>query len=91
MKNYFLLILNKDYKDTFIQNFISDVESSNKCRMYREIKTVYKCEHYMDCNIRHALRMYYTKFRLSSHKCLVERARWRKDKIPYHRKNMLTV
>ena len=42
-------------KDTFIQNCISDVESSNKCRMYREIKTVYKCENYMDCNIRHDL------------------------------------
>ena len=28
--------------------------------MYREIKTVYKCENYMDCNIRHDLRMYYT-------------------------------
>ena len=26
-------------KDTFIQNCISDVESSNKCRIYREIKT----------------------------------------------------
>ena len=29
-------------KDTLIQNCISVVESSNKCRMYREIKTVYK-------------------------------------------------
>ena len=66
------------------QNCISDVESSNKCRMYREIKTVYKCENYMDCNVRHDLRMYYTKFRLSSHKFLVERARWRKEQIPYH-------
>ena len=28
--------------------------------------------------------MYYTKFRLSSHKFLVERARCRKDKIPHH-------
>ena len=28
--------------------------------------------------------MYYTKFRLSSHKVLVKQARWRKDKIPYH-------
>ena len=25
-------------KDTFIQNCTSDVESSNKCRMYREMK-----------------------------------------------------
>ena len=52
--------------------------------MYREIKTVYKCENYMDYKIRRDLRMYYTKFRLSSHTFLVERARWRKDKISYH-------
>ena len=52
--------------------------------MYREIKTVYKCENYMDCNIRHDLRMCYTQFRLSSHKFLVERTRWRKEQIPYH-------
>ena len=52
--------------------------------MYRKIKTVYKCENFMDCNIRHDLMMYYTKFRPSSHKFLVERARWRKDKISYH-------
>ena len=38
----------------------------------------------MDCNIRHDLRMYYTKFRLSSHKFLVEGSRWRKEQIPYH-------
>ena len=38
----------------------------------------------MDFNLRHDSRMYYTKFRLSSHKFLVERARWRKDKILYH-------
>ena len=71
-------------KDTFIQKCTSEIERSNRCRMYREIKTVYQCENYMNCNIRHDLRMYYTKFRLSSHKFLVERARWRKDKIPYH-------
>ena len=80
----FLVNLEQRLRGTFIQNCISDVESSKKCRMYREIKTVYKCENYMDCNIRHDLRMYYTKFRPSSHKFLVERARWRKDKIPYH-------
>ena len=70
--------------DTCIENCISDVDSSNKCRMYREIKPVYKCEHFMDCNIRYDLRMYCTKFRLSNHKFLVERARWCKNKIPYH-------
>ena len=80
----FLANFEQRLKDTFIQNCISDVESSNKCWMYKEIKTVYKCENYMDCNIRHDLRMYYIKFRLSSHKFKVERARWRKDKIPYY-------
>ena len=79
----FLANFEQRLKDTFIQNYISDVESSNKCRMYREIKTVYKCENYMDCNIRHDLRLYYTKFRLSGHNFLVERARWRKEQIPY--------
>ena len=47
-------------KDTFIQKCTSEIESSNSSRMYREIKTVYQCENYMDCNIRHDLRMYYT-------------------------------
>ena len=32
------------------------------------------------------LRMFYTKFRLSSHKFLIERARWHKTVIPYHEK-----
>ena len=52
--------------------------------MYREIKTVYKCQNDVDCSIRHDLRIYYTKFELSSHTFLVERTRWCKDKIPYH-------
>ena len=64
--------------------WVKYTRDGNICWMYREIKTVYKCENYMDCNIRHDLRMYYTKFRLSSHKFLVERARWRKEQIPYH-------
>ena len=57
--------------------------------MYREIKIVYKCENVMDCNISHDLRMYYTNFRLSSHKFMVERALWRKDKISYHERTCL--
>ena len=85
----FLANFEQRLKDTFIQNCISDVESSNKCRMYREIKTVYKCENYMDCNIKYDLRMYYTKFRLSSHKFLVVRARWRKEQISYHERTCL--
>ena len=73
-------------KDTHIQRCNGDMIliNCNKCRTYREIKAVYKCETYLDCNIRHDLRMFYTKFRLSSHKFLIERARWHKTVIPYH-------
>ena len=37
----------------------------------------------MSCEIKQHLRVNYTKLRLSSHKFLVERARWHKVKIPY--------
>ena len=37
----------------------------------------------MNCNIRRDVRVCFTKLRLSSHKCLVERARWLKVKVPY--------
>ena len=60
----FLVNFEQRLKDTHIQKCIGDMNSSNKCRMYREIKAVYKCEKYMDCNIRHDLRMFYTKCRL---------------------------
>ena len=43
-------------KDIFIQKCTGDIESSYRCRMYMEIKTVFNCENYMDCNIRHDLR-----------------------------------
>ena len=35
------------------------------------------------CNIRRDVRVCFTKLRLSSHKFLVERARWLKVKVPY--------
>ena len=91
-KKTLLFVANFEQKKySFMQKYISDIESSNKYRMYRDSKTVYKCEHYMDCNIRHDLRVYYTQFRLSSHTFLVERAQWHKDKIPYHEIHMLIV
>ena len=62
---------------------MGDMNSNTKCRTYREIKAVYKCETYMDYNIRHNLRMFYTKFVLSSHRFLIERARWHTTVIPY--------
>ena len=77
----FLANFEQRLKDTPIQKCIGDMNSSNKCGMYREIKAVYKCKNYMDCNIRHDLRMFYTKFRLISHK--FERARCHKTVISY--------
>ena len=70
-------------KNEFIQKCFSDIRNSDRCRLYKEIKTVFCCESYMNCEIKQNLRVNYTKLRLSSHKFLVERARWRKVKIPY--------
>ena len=70
-------------KDEFIQKCFSDIRNSDRCRLYKEIKTVFCCESYMNCEIKQNLRVNYTKLRLSSHKFLVESARWRKVKIPY--------
>ena len=67
----FLANFEKRLKDTHIQKCMGDMNSSKKCRTYREIREGYRCENYMDCNIRHDLRMFYTIFRLSSHKFLV--------------------
>ena len=80
----FLANFERRLRDTHIQKCIGDMNNNNKCKTYSEIKAVYKCETYMDCNIRHDLRMFYTKCRLSSHKFLIERARWHKTVIPYH-------
>ena len=61
-------------KDEFIQKCFTDIRDSDRCRLYIEVKTVFGCESYMNYNIR---------LRISSHKFLVERARWLKVKVPY--------
>ena len=65
-----------------IQKWFSDIQNSDRCRLYKEIKIVFCCESYMSDKIKQNLRVNYTKLRLSSHKFLVETARWRKAKIP---------
>ena len=47
--------------------------------MYKEIKQVHKPEAYLTVNIRTS----FTKFRLNSHKLLVERGRWTISKLDY--------
>ena len=51
--------------------------------MYKEIKQVHKQERYLTINIYKNLRTAFTKFRLSSHKLLVERGRWKSLKLDY--------
>ena len=55
----------------------------SRCRLYKEIKTVLGCKSNINCNIRRDLRVCFPNLRLSSHKVLVERARWLKEKVPY--------
>ena len=74
----FLATFEQRLKDEFIQKCFSDIRNSDRCRLYKEIKTVFECESYMNCNIRRDVRVCFTKLRLSSHKFLVERARWLK-------------
>ena len=52
-----------------------------RCRMYKELKQSYKMESYLQCNIRHTLLIYFTRFRLSSHRFLIERGCWMKQNI----------
>ena len=54
-----------------------DVDCINK------YKSAFGCESYMNCNIRLDVRVCFTKLRLSSHKKVVESARWLKVKVSY--------
>ena len=68
-------------KDMHMQKCFHDIENSGRSRMYKEIKQSYNMELYLKCNIRSNLRIYFARFRLSSHKFLIERGRWMKPKI----------
>ena len=60
-----------------------NTQTSDRCRMYKEIKPTFGGELYLEMNINTRLRSCLTKLRLSSHKYLVERGRWLKPKLPY--------
>ena len=67
----------------YIQDGFKDIQSSSRCRMYKEIKQVHKPEAYLTININKKVRTSFTKFRLSSHKLLVERGHWTISKLDY--------
>ena len=61
------------YRDMYLQDGFNDVQSNSRCRMYKEIKHVYKPEVFLAVNINNKVCTSFTKFRLSSHKLLLER------------------
>ena len=71
-----ILMQTQDAHHNLVMNYLNYV-------IHKEIKTVFECESYMNCNIRRDVRVCFTRLRLSSHKFLVERARWLKVKVPY--------
>ena len=69
--------------DMHIQQCYSDIRDSSRCRTYKEIKKSFGMELYLQDNISRQLRISFTKFRLSSHRLMVERGRWMRPKIEY--------
>ena len=61
-----------------MQHCLSEINSSSRCRLYKELKQVFTPESYLSLRMDKILRTSYAKFRLSSHKLLVERGRWMK-------------
>ena len=82
-ENQFLCLFEQRSKDIFIQECLSDISLSPRCRMYKEIKPTFGGELYLEMNINTRMRSSLTKLRLSSHKYLAERSRWLKPKLPY--------
>ena len=78
-----ITFLNRELKMNSFRNASTIYKSATDADYIKKFKTVFRCESYMSCEIKSALRVNYTKLRLSSHKFLVERARWGKVKIPY--------
>ena len=67
-------------KDMYVQHCLS---AGSRCRFYKEVKQVFTSEPDLAHRMDKHLRTSYTKFRLSSHKLLVERGRRMKPKLKY--------
>ena len=61
----------------------SEIEKSNRYRLYRNIKEVHDTELYLRQQYNCPLRQGFSIIRLSSHKFFVERGRWSKPKVEY--------
>ena len=67
----------------YIQDGFNDIQNGSRCRMYKEIKQVHKPEVYLTVNINNKVCTSFTKFRLSSHKLLLERGCWTVSQLDY--------
>ena len=70
-KKQFLCLFEQRSKNIFLQECLSDIFSSPRCRMYKEIKPTFGGKLYLEMNINTRLRLCLTKLRLSSHTCIV--------------------
>ena len=77
-------------RDMYIQDGFNDIQSSSRCRMCNEIKQVHKPEVYLTVNINNKACTSFTKFRLSSHKLLLERGCWTVSQL-YHKLRKCTL
>ena len=66
-----------------MQHCLSEINSSSRCRLYKELEQVFTPESYLSVRMDKKLHTSYTKFRLSSHKLLVERGGWMKPELQY--------
>ena len=73
-------------QDIHIQECFGEIDKSNRCRLYRNIKDTYEMEPYLLINYNRELRQCLTKMRLSSHKLFVERGRWLKPNVVYEQR-----
>ena len=67
----------------YMQHCLSEINSSSRCRLYKELKQVFTPESYLSVRMDKKLQTSYTKFRLNSNKLLVERGRWMNPKLQY--------
>ena len=65
-------------RDMHMQQCFGEMETSNRCRTYRNIKQSWGTEQNLERNLSMQLRTSMNRFRLSSHRSYVERGRWSK-------------
>ena len=82
MRKHLLAALSVELNTNLFRNASVTSEIATDADYTRKLKLCFAMK-VMSCEIKQNLRVNYTKLRLSSHKFPVERARWRKAKIPY--------